>query len=46
LKPGITLQALRALASEQTDTEAALALKRARDHLFRSFNPTLTRQAA
>lgn len=46
LKAGITLQALRQLASEQTDTEAALALKRARDNLFRNFNPTLTRQAA
>ena len=46
LKPGITLQALKQLASEQTDTEAALALKRARDNLFRNFNPTLTRQAA
>jgi transposase InsO family protein len=46
LKPSITLQALTALASGQSDTEAALALKRARDNLFRSFNPTLTLQAA
>ena len=30
LKPGITLDALKALASAQTDTEAALAMKRAR----------------
>lgn len=46
LKPGTTLEALKALASNQSDTDAALALKRARDNLFRSFNPTSTRQAA
>ena len=46
LKPDLPLAALQALASAHSDTEAALALKRARDNLFRSFNPTLTRQAA
>jgi hypothetical protein len=42
LRPGVTLAELRSLAGSQTDTEAALAMQRAKRKLFGSIRAQQT----
>lgn len=43
LRPGVTVEALQALAAEQCDTEAALSMQQAKRELFRRIGRKIAR---